>query len=70
MIKKLVAKIKISKKGAITYYHLTQNQIKKESLEDSFFEAVIEPAKFLGIPKNFSKNVDSRTCNYGAVGGT
>ena len=66
MIKKLVAKIEISEKGAIIYYHVGRNQIKKESLEDSFFEPVIEPIEFLGIPKNFSKNVGSRTCNNGA----
>jgi len=67
MIKKLIAKIEISEKGAIIYYHVGRNQIKKESLADSFFKPVIEPLEFLGNPKNFSKNVGSRTCNNGAA---
>ena len=66
MIKKLIAKIEISEKGAIIYYHVGRNQIKKESLADSFFKPVIEPLEFLGNPKNISKNVGSRTCNNGA----
>ncbi len=70
LIKKLVARIEISKKGVIIYYHVGRNQIKKESFEDSFFKPVSEPIEFLENSKKISKNVGSRTCNNGAVGGT
>ena len=70
MIKRLISKIEVSNEGVVVHYHVGKNQIKKESLEDSFFKPVSEPVEFLENHKVFSKNVGSRTCNNGAVGGT
>ena len=66
IIKKLISRIEVNDNGVVVHYHVGKNQIKKESLEDSFFKAVSEPIDFSENNKVFSKNVGSRTCNNGA----
>lgn len=64
IIKKLIAKIEISEKGATIYYYVGKNQIKKESILDSFFNDS-QTTDFIENSKKNSQNSGSRTCNTG-----
>jgi site-specific DNA recombinase len=65
IIKKLISKIEISEKGVIIYYYVGKDQIKKESVLDSFFKDS-QTIEFSGNSKKISENDGSRTCNNGA----
>ena len=63
--KKLISIFEISEKGATIYYYVGKDQIKKESIIDSFFKDS-QTIEFSGNCKKISKNNGSRTCNNGA----
>jgi site-specific DNA recombinase len=69
IIKKLIAKIEITNIGAIIHYHVGKNQIKKESIIDSFL-GFPQPIENLEILQKTSKDIGSRTYNFGARRGT
>ena len=64
IIKNLISRIEVDESGITVFYHVGRNQIKKESLADSFFSTY--PLEISEKLKITSQNIGSRTCNNGA----